>query len=319
MPLPQKLIIDTDPGDDVDDVLALAFALLRPDLDVRAITTVTPFPDRRVHIVRKLLRLLGRTDIPVAAGAATPLGHADSEDNFNGGGDSGGGYMLNHYSIVSPGEAAAEPPVDPDAVGLILRTVEEYPGEVAVVTIGPVTNLAKVLLREPDIAGKIKWIAMMGGEVRLERAEHNVAWDPEAAQVVLTSGVPLFMGTWDVTRRVVLMPEHCALIRERGTPLTVALSRCIDLWWPHKGGKPGPVMYDLAPILWSLDQTTGSGGSSSHYETQPMRIHVQAQSEQTRGRTVVLGEGESNAEVTVDMAQGRAEAARDLLLKTLLA
>ena len=57
MPLPQKLIIDTDPGDDVDDVLALAFALLRPELDVRAITTVTPFPDRRVHIVRKLLAL----------------------------------------------------------------------------------------------------------------------------------------------------------------------------------------------------------------------------------------------------------------------
>lgn len=309
----QKLLIDTDPGDDVDDVLALAFALRRPELDVRAITTVTSFPEPRVHIVRKLLRLLGHTDIPVAAGNATPLSGAKKE---TGSSPPAGGYVLNHYAVVTPEEVAAEPTVDTDAVGLILRTIEENPGEVAVITIGPMTNIAAALRRKPEIARLIPWIASMGGEVHLDRTEHNVNWDVEAADVVLQSGVPLFLGTWDVTRRVVLLSEHCEQIREHGTPLSEALTRCIDLWWPHKAHKPGPVMYDLAPILWSRDRAIGR--SELHYTTQPAGVRVQTESGPARGKTVLLPDAEPNAQVTTDMTEAQARAARILLLETLL-
>lgn len=307
----QKLIIDTDPGDDVDDVLALAFALLRPELDVRAITTVTPFSDRRVHIVRKLLRTLRGDDhgVSVAAGMRMPLRRVETDEAARM--TDNGGYVLNHYPWVTPEEEAREAPVDEDAAGLIIRTVNAHDGEAAVVCIGPTTNLAVALRREPEIAGRIRWIAIMGGEVHLNRAEHNVAWDPHAAEIVLTAGIPLFLGTWDVTRRFVLTPEDCDLLRRRGTPLTDALSRCIDLWSPHKGGKPGPVMYDLAPILWSLDR-----GTAGYYETRPMRVHVETRGEWTRGMTVVRHQGPANAEVTVDM---RADLVRGLYLETVLA
>ena len=309
MPPPQKLIIDTDPGDDVDDVLALAFALLRPELDVCAITTVTAFSDRRAHIVRKLLRILNRGDIPVAAGMPMPLRPVTDDERRRM--TDNGGYVTNHYGFVTPEEAAEmEVKSESDAAELITRTVEAHPEQIAVACIGPSTNLALALRRRPEIASKLQWIALMGGEVHLNRAEHNVAWDPIAAEIVLSSGVPLFLGTWDVTRRVALTPDDCDLLRRHGTPLTDGLCRCIALWWPHKGGKPGPVMYDLAPILWSFDRT--------YFQTRLMRIHVETRGEWTRGMTVARGGTAEppNAEVTVDM---RAEAARELFLATILA
>lgn len=312
MPHPQKLIIDTDPGDDVDDVIALAFALRRPELDIRAITTVTNFPVERVFIVRKLLRILGCPEIPVAAGNARPLDTAVVDEppfQYN------GGYILNQNPFVTPEERAAELPVDQDAVGLMIRTVEAHPGEVAIATIGPATNLGATLRQKPEIARKIAWVAMMGGEVKLERTEHNIAWDPIAADIVLTSGVPIFLGTWDITRRVVLLPEHCERIRAQGTPLSDALAQCIDLWWPHKASKPGPVMYDLAPILWSMDQ--GARASDHHYVTQPLGIQVQTDGAM-RGRTTLLTTSAPNAQVTIDMTAEQAEAACNLLMETLL-
>jgi purine nucleosidase len=301
--VPQKIIIDTDLGDDVDDILAIAFALLRPELEVCAITTVSPFPDRRVRLARQLLHVLAREDIPVGAGMAMPLRPYDAADiprltDNN-------GYVLNQYPFVPPVYNAA--PVTEDAIDLIIRTLDaSAPGEVALVTIGPLTNAAVALRRKPEIAEKLAWIAMMGGEVHLNRREHNIAWDTAASEIVFTSGVPLFLGTWDVTRRFALSPEDCEAIRAHGTPLTDALARCIDLWWPYKGWKPGPVMYDLAPLLWSFDR--------SYYATKPMRVHVETRGEHTRGITVTSN-GTPNAEVTVDM---RADATRALYLDTIL-
>jgi purine nucleosidase len=298
-----KLIIDTDPGDDVDDVLALAFALLTPGLDVRAITTITSGADKRAQLVRKLLSIVDRTDIPVAPGIELPL-RGLSEEEIGRMRDNKG-YVLNHY----PAAGQAEPdeleydPGRQNAVELIIRTVEEHPGDIAIATIGPLTNIALALRFKPSIAAKIRWIAMMGGEVNLPRREHNIAWDPEAAEVVFTSGIPLFMGTWDVTRGFTLLPEHCQQIREHGSELTEFLTACIDLWWPYKAHKPGPVMYDLAPILWSLDR--------SYYETEPMGIQIETKGVHTRGMTVRAGK--PNADVTVGI---KAEEIRELFLST---
>lgn len=297
----QKVLIDTDPGDDIDDVLALAFALLRPELDVRAITTVTSGADERASIVRKLLRIVGRDDIPVGAGWEQPLRRltADEQAALT----DNRGYVLNHAPFVKPGDFPAAAPAE-DAASLIVRTAEEHAGEIGLVAIGPLTNIAVALRRKPALARQLRWIAMMGGEVRQNRAEHNIAWDPRAAEVVFASGVPLFLGTWDVTRRFVLTPEECEVIRGRGTPLCDALAECIALWWPHKGRKPGPIVYDVAPIIWSF--------SRDYYTTEPMQVQVETRGEFTTGMTIAR-RGEPNMDVTVDM---RVEAVRELFLGT---
>jgi purine nucleosidase/pyrimidine-specific ribonucleoside hydrolase len=298
----QKIIIDTDPGQDIDDLLALTFALRRPELDIRAITTVTQPSDKRARMVKRLLRYMDRSDIPVAAGRQFPLREvspAKVQDPHE--------FLrtMNHYAFAEP-EDPRDQPGKEDAVDLIIRTVEESPGEIALACIAPLTNIACALRKKPEVARKIKYIAMMGGEITLNRIEHNVAFDEIAADVVLTSGVPIFMGTWDVTRRFVLSKDDCELFRRSPSPLCQALGRAIDLWHPVQNWKPGPVMYDMFPIVWSFDR--------SYYTTTPKSVRIETKGEITRGMTVACG-NVPNIEVTTDM---RSSELRDLYLKTVL-
>ena len=299
----QKLLIDTDPGQDIDDLLAIFFALRRPELDVRAVTTVTLPTDRRARLVKRLLRYLDRADIPVAAGMNLPLRpFSDAElreqRDFS--------RSVNHYAFAEPEDPLDAPEGGGDAVDLIIRTVERNPGEVALACIAPLTNIACALRKQPDIAGKIPYIAMMGGETVLNRCEHNVAFDYVAADLVLTSGVPIFMGTWDVTRRLTLPMSDCERFRRHGSPLAAAMADAIELWKPAQGWKPGPVMYDLFPIVWAFDR--------SYYTLQPMGVHVETCGQFTRGMTVGGGPA-ANIQVTTDI---RADALRELYYATVL-
>ncbi len=298
----QKLIIDTDPGQDIDDILALAFALQRPELDVKAITTVTWPSDKRARMVKRLLRYLDRADIPVAAGMQFPLRpfpEAEARSQYD------LARTMNHYAFAEP-EDARDQPDDLDAIGLIIRTIEQYPGEIVLACIGPLTNIACALRRAPGIAGKIKHISMMGGEPALNRKEHNVAFDYIAADTVLTCGIPIYMGTWDVTRRFILSKEDCKLFNNNPSPLCQALGRAIDLWQSIQLRKPGPVMYDIFPFVWSFDR--------SYYTMQSMPVMVETQGEITRGMTVAGGDAE-NIEVATDI---RAAELRELYLNTVL-
>jgi inosine-uridine nucleoside N-ribohydrolase len=292
----RKILIDTDAGDDVDDVLAIAFALLRPELDIKAITTVSPGSARRAQLIQRLLHTVQRTDIPVAAGMELPLRPLSADERQQ---MTQREYVLNH----APEESGTH---DTDAISLLIRTVEQHPGEITLVTIGPLTNIACALQRKPEIAGKIRSISMMAGEIHLPQQEHNIAWDYQAASIVFNAGIPLFMGTWSITRRFTLLPAECEPIKQRSTPLCRLLAECIDLWWPHKGGKPGPVMYDIAPFLWSYDP--------SYYPTEPMSIGIETRGEFTSGMTVRRG-GPANVEVSVDI---RAEEIKALYLETIL-
>src|SRR5687767_4665225 len=268
--MPQPILIDTDAGDDIDDVLSIAFALLRPELEIKAITTVTTHSARRAALISRLLDTIGRQNIPVAPGMELPLRPLSSEERT----------FLMRLDVVN--HAVFEVPQDSgvalDAISLILRTIEENAGDIAIVTIGPLTNIACALQRKPEIAQKIRWIAMMGGEVPHPMSEHNIKWDYHAAAIVFASGIPLFMGTSSITSRFVLMPEECEIIHNHNTPLCQFLSHCIKLWWPLKGDRPGPVMYDIAPILWSYDR--------SFYPCEPMALSVETRGEFTRGMTV---------------------------------
>ena len=299
----QKIIIDTDPGQDIDDLLAIHFALLRPELDIRAITTVTMPADGRARLVKRLLRYLGREEVPVAAGMELPLRRFGAEELDH---QQNLGHSMNHRSFAEP-EDPRDDPGHEHAVDLIIRTVEQHPGEILLACMAPLTNIATALRRKPSIAGKIQSLAMMGGETALNRTEHNVAWDYNAADIVLTSGIPMAMGTWDVTRRLVLSLEDGELLRRHPAPVNQALARAIDVWHPAQSWKPGPVLYDLFPVVWAFDR--------DHYQMERMPVHVETGGGITRGMTVRGGDT-TPIEVTTDM---RAAELRELYLQTVLA
>lgn len=299
----QKIIIDTDPGQDIDDLLAIHFALLRPELDIRAITTVTWPSDKRARLVKRLLRYLGRTAIPVAAGEPYPI-RPLSEDELRRQHDLA--CVMNHMAFAEP-EDPRDAPDGESAVELIIRTVEAHPGEVMLACIAPLTNIATALRKRPGIAGKIKSIALMGGETHLNRVEHNAAFDYTATDEVLRSGIPIAMGTWDVTRRFVLTQADCDRFRTHGSPLHRALGQAITLWHPVQNWKPAPVMYDMFPIMWAFDR--------SFYTTKETPVRIETRGEFTKGMTVTQGT-HTGIEVTTDI---RASELRDLYLATVFA
>ncbi len=303
----QKIIIDTDAGDDVDDVLAIAFALLHDAVKVEAMTTVGWRSIERARLVRKLLHAAGQDNVPVAAGFALPM-TPQTPEQFAGYSRPG---KLSHTDVVGEDEQAAFEPVGTTAVDLLIRTIEASPGEISIVCIGQLSNVAAALCARPEIAGRIQQIAIMGGELEIVRREHNIACDAIAAELVLRAGVPVFLGTWSVTRQFVLDEADCNRIKAHGSALTDLLGRCIDRWWPTKGGKVGPVMYDLSPIIWTFDR--------SPFEVKPMRLRVETAGELTQGMTMPqpgASADDANALVTTGID---AERVREMYLSTLLA
>jgi inosine-uridine nucleoside N-ribohydrolase len=294
---PIPILIDTDPGQDIDDVLALGFAALRPEFEIKAITTVTHGARRRAHLAKKLLETAGLGEVPVAAGMELPM-RPVSDDELKQLTDDA--YTLNHAQVEADG------PIENDAVDLIIRTVEENAGELCLVTIAPLTNIACALRKAPHIAQKIRCISSMAAEVQIPHIEHNIAWDYNAASVVLAAKIPMFIGTWSVTRQFWLTPEDCETIRQNSSPLCQFMADCNDLWWPHKGGKPGPMMYDTSPFVWLMNP--------DFYTTEEMALQVETRGEFTQGMTLRRG-NENKAQVTTAMD---AEGVKQLYLDTVL-
>lgn len=295
----QKVIIDTDPGQDIDDLLAILFALQRPELDILGITTVTWPSHGRGRLVKRLLRYMDRLEVPVAAGSQLPIRPFSREDfarQFN------LDQCMNHRGFYQPLEPRDEV-TGLDAVNFIIRTVEAHPGEVALLCIGPLTNIGRVLQLRPDLAGKIEYIAMMGGDLG-ERREHNINFDYLASEIVLTAGIPVFMGTWSVTRQFTLTMADCAPFAKSPQPVHQALWAAIQEWHPAQNWKPGPVMYDIFPVIWAMRRDL--------YQVEAMPLRVETAEGELRGRTLV----EPGAPVIQVTTGIKAEAVRALYLET---
>ena len=212
----RPVIIDTDGG--VDDAAALWWALLDPALDVLAVTVVwgnVPL-DKAVLSVARVLAAAGRPDIPIARGAAGPVGAAPElrPATFIHGEDGLGNTTdgLPRPAMTSAQEAAP---------ALLRRLCAERPGEVSVLTIGPLSNLGLVLADDPAFAATVRELVVMGGSARaggnaLPNGEANIAHDPVAAALVATAAwtqPPLLVGL-DVTREATLTEAHFALLAE---------------------------------------------------------------------------------------------------------
>jgi inosine-uridine nucleoside N-ribohydrolase len=208
---PLPLIIDSDPG--LDDALAIALAVARPELDLLAVTTVGGNADvgDETENALRLLALFGRPDIPVAQGSAEALlGRIVRAKEIHGQGGIG-------TTVLSPSSAQAR---TEGAVELIAGILRGHPEPVVLCPIGPLTNIALLLRLHPSLAGRIAHVCLMGGSIgdgnTTAAAEFNVYADPEAAAIVFESGLPITMMGLDVTHQAVLYES--AVDRLRALP-----------------------------------------------------------------------------------------------------
>jgi inosine-uridine nucleoside N-ribohydrolase len=199
-----KLILDTDPG--IDDALAFILLKAMPEISLQAITTThgNTTVQKCTENALKLVELLGMEDIPVAEGAYEPLVKTLSvaEETH---GDTGLGHAVLPASKIKP--------VAINAANLIIDIVNANPGEITILCIGPVTNLALALLKEPSLRKKIKNVVSMAGTIHYPgnatpSSEYNVFCDPEAFEILLRSGIDLTIVPLDVTYKCLFTKAH---------------------------------------------------------------------------------------------------------------
>lgn len=262
------ILLDTDIGTDIDDAFALALILNSPELDLLGVTTVSGDTQARARLAAKLLWVAGRAVVPVYAGQPgqpLPIDQARWAEGF-----------------TSPALRLS------GAAGFLESQFDRRPGEVTLIAIGPLTNVAALLRKDPPVARKIKSIVMMGGSIShgygsdpQPAAEYNIAQDPAAAQTVFASGVPIVMAPLDVTAMLQLDFSARRRIFTELTPLTNALAILYHLW-----GRETPILFDPMAVAMVIDPSLCA--------TRRLAIEVDA-----RGFTRVRPGGEPNATVGV--------------------
>ncbi|HHS9578336.1 TPA: pyrimidine-specific ribonucleoside hydrolase RihA [Raoultella planticola] len=272
------IILDCDPGH--DDAIAIVLALASPELDVKAITSSAgnQTPEKTLRNVLRMLTLLQRQDIPVAGGARKPLmRELIIADNVHG--ESG----LDGPALPEPDFA----PQSVTAVELMAKTLRESPQPVTIVATGPQTNVALLLNSHPELHDKIARIVMMGGAMVLGNwqpaAEFNIYVDPEAAEIVFQSGIPVAMAGLDVTHRAQIHGLDIERFRQLGNPVATIVAELLDFFMEYhkdaKWGFTGAPLHDPCTIAWLL---------KPHLFTSVERwVGVETQGKYTQGMTVV--------------------------------
>lgn len=224
----QKIIIDVDTG--IDDALAIIYALQSPELEIVGFTTCfgNHFVEKTTSNTLRVLELLNKTEIPVIAGASRPLLRPNLKKlpiaihGFD-----GPGNVLSSFSKVNPLNGSAHE--------FMIEQIEKHPGEITIVMLGPLTNLALAIQQKPDIVKQVKHVAVMGGAVRCSgnitsEAEANIYSDPESAQIVLQSGLPLTLVGLDVTMNTLLPREQVKQWRMKGTKVGLFLADITEFY-----------------------------------------------------------------------------------------
>lgn len=229
---PTPIVLDTDIGGDIDDAFALALVLHSPELDLRAVTTVSGDTQARARLAAKMLSVAGRPNVPVAAG--TPGAHMDAPQT----------QWADGFS--SPAL------VSKNAVELMQSVLDRGQGKVMIVAIGPLTNVAALLQQHPEEKQKIRQIVLMGGSIKRgyypnsgPTPEYNIAADAAASKVVFSSGLPILMAPLDVTASLQLEKPNLDRLFALHTPTTDALEALYKLW-----AQPVPTLHD--PMAVSL-------------------------------------------------------------------
>ena len=248
---PFRVIIDTDPG--VDDALALLLAMRSHELKIEGITPVAGNVPLELTLPNalRMVEIAGRTDIPVAAGAQVPLVRRLVTAAYAHGENGLGGAVFPEPKTKPVAEPAAE---------FIRTIVRKYPGEVTLIPIGPLTNIATALRLDSDLASMVRGIVLMGGSLSggniTPAAEFNIYVDPEAARIVFQSVIPITMVGLDATRKTSLTEDHVRRLEATQNPVSQAAAKIGRNAINHnreQGFLVGPNMHDSLAVAAFLD------------------------------------------------------------------
>jgi inosine-uridine nucleoside N-ribohydrolase len=266
----QKVILDTDIGDDIDDAFALALALRSPELQILQIDSAYGDTHLRARLLERFLHEAGELQVPVAQGVTT--------------------HSENAFTQRAYAERQAEPSRPyADAVTATLDLIRKSPGEITLIAIGPLSNVGAMIDRDPSTFRKLKRVVMMGGSIRRgyddlgyepdkgPEAEWNIKMDIGSARKLFASGVPVFVMPLDSTQ-LKLDEVKRQLLLKHGSRLTDQLSILYGQW-----GQQTPTLYDAMAVAYAVDP--------SLCPTMPMRLRVD-----DRGMTIRT-EGAPNAQV----------------------
>jgi purine nucleosidase len=250
---PEKIIVDTDIGDDVDDAFAVVLALRSPEVQILGFSTVFGDTEVRVKLLDRLLGEGGRQDVPVVKGPLTDAKTSLSQRRYAEGG---------HFARTTHAEA----------VPFIIDQISRYPGQITLVCIGPLVNVGALIDKDSATFRKLKRVVLMGGSIDRgygdlgyskphgPDAEWNIKNDPRSAQKLLASGVPVFIMPLDSTQ-LKLDEYKRAVLFDAGTPLTDALTLLYHEW-----GQQTPTLYDPMTIAFVVNPQL--------CPVKPMRVRV---------------------------------------------
>ena len=216
-----NVLIDTDIGDDIDDVLALALALCSPEIELLGVTTVFGDTQKRAYLAAHILEVFRHKDIPVAAGQQMPL-------------------LFRQRPSGVPQAAILDPSTSRDMLSpfsapeFIIHTALANHGNITLFCLGPLTNIATALMIEPRLFLAIKNIVMIGGTTGFPLPEWNMRSDAKAAKILLSSGIPITLLGWNITMRCQLRESDIEKIHYQNSPQTRLLSQLLAIWQRHR-------------------------------------------------------------------------------------
>jgi inosine-uridine nucleoside N-ribohydrolase len=281
----RRVIIDTDPG--TDDAMAILLALNSPELKVEAFTVVPGNVDGKQGLENalKLLSLAGRCDVPVAGGAQHPLNQKLYTAMY--------WHGKNGLADIElpPSNCKADTRFAPD---LIIELVHKYPHEITLIPVGPLTNIALAVSKDPSITKLVKDIVIMGGSISggnvTGAAEANIFGDPEAAQIVFNAGWVVTMVGSDVGERTLLRRKQLSELESGHGPQNDVVTGIARFYIERseKNGWDGAAMYDPLAVSVVIDRTL--------VNLKDMHVDVETRGEFTRGETVAnrMGANEKN-------------------------
>ena len=293
----EMIVLDTDPGIgprlDADDPLALLLILASPELELRGVTTVfgNVAVERSTESALRVLEAAGRLDVPVARGMAVALNGRLHDESV-------AEYAAQEQRIGPvDGDRIERGRVAEHGVDFLIRTVLENPHRVRIIAVGPLTNVATAILKEPTFASKVKAITIMGGAFGFDAefgrgnitpsAEYNIWHDPDAAKIVFDSGIPMTACGLDVTNPstgTVLTEDQLLALVDTRTAFTAFLHQMCRTYideprFRWTAGQNSCILYDPVAV--------GSVIDPSLVRTRRAAVRVETRGEYTSGQTIV--------------------------------